>query len=165
MSLHLADSFKSVYLPSMGTDRGQGNNLQVISDAVYNTAPSLRQAGMEFAVWVFKHGASEQLEKAAPDILQGLWAQLEAGSIAFCILLGLYRVWLRNIIAPIYICMCYLQTCTLIGGPCFRLILLGSFPLVQEYKFAHLDKTQENAVALQREEKFALQRQVVGMQA
>ena len=36
---------------------------------------------MEFAVWVFKHGASEQLEKAAPDILQGLWSQLEAGTL------------------------------------------------------------------------------------
>lgn len=86
MSLHLADSFQSVYLPSMGTDRGHGTYLQVISDAVYNTAPSLRQAGMEFAVWVFKHGASEQLERAAPDILQGLWAQLEAGMLAKLIL-------------------------------------------------------------------------------
>ena len=36
---------------------------------------------MEFAVWVFKHGASEQLEKAAPDILQGLWTQLEGGTV------------------------------------------------------------------------------------
>lgn len=63
--------------------------LQVISDAVYSTVPSLRQAGMEFTVWVFKHGASEQLEKAAPEVLEGLWAQLESGGcpdLATCLL-------------------------------------------------------------------------------
>lgn len=53
--------------------------VQVVSDAVYSRVPSLRQAGMEFTVWVFKHGAAEQLEKAAPDILRALWAQLEDG--------------------------------------------------------------------------------------
>ena len=61
--------------------------LQVISKAVYESSPSLRQAGMEFAVWTFKHGASDQLEKAAPDVLKGLLAQLEDGkaSAGYCV--------------------------------------------------------------------------------
>lgn len=57
--------------------------LQVISKAVYASSPSLRQAGMEFAVWTFKHGASDQLEKAAPEVLKGLLAQLENGQLLY----------------------------------------------------------------------------------
>lgn len=39
----------------------------------------LKQAGMEFAVWVFKHAATEQLRDAAPVILQRLLHLLDDG--------------------------------------------------------------------------------------
>ena len=39
----------------------------------------LKQAGMEFAVWVFKHASAGQLQAAAPKILQALLALLDDG--------------------------------------------------------------------------------------
>ncbi|PSC71704.1 proteasome-associated ECM29-like protein [Micractinium conductrix] len=45
-----------------------------------STTPRLRQGGMEFAVWVFKHAAPEQLAPAAPSILDSLLTLLDDAS-------------------------------------------------------------------------------------
>lgn len=44
-----------------------------------DTTVKLKQAGMEFAVWVFKHAATEQLTDAAPGILKRLVDLLDDG--------------------------------------------------------------------------------------
>ena len=56
--------------------------LQAIYECLYGrgTTGRLKQAGMEFAVWTFKHGASSQLEEAGPGILQALLSLLEDGA-------------------------------------------------------------------------------------
>ncbi len=43
------------------------------------TTPRLRQAGMEFAVWVFKHAEPSQLAPAAATILDGCLSLLDDG--------------------------------------------------------------------------------------
>lgn len=55
--------------------------LQVIFACVYggDTTLRLKQAGMEFAVWVFKQAADAQLAPMAPVVLQGLLRLLDAG--------------------------------------------------------------------------------------
>jgi hypothetical protein len=57
--------------------------MQAIYECLYGggTTGRLKQAGMEFAVWLFKHGASSQLEEAGPRILQALLALLEDGNL------------------------------------------------------------------------------------
>ena len=69
--------------------------LQAIYEYLYGrgTTGRLKQAGMEFAVWTFKHGASSQLEEAGPGILQALLSLLEDGapcipSLGFMLQLG-----------------------------------------------------------------------------
>ena len=58
--------------------------LQVIFACVYgvDTTLRLKQAGMEFAVWVFKQAADAQLAPMAPVVLQGLLRLLDAGAQA-----------------------------------------------------------------------------------
>lgn len=53
--------------------------LKVVFDSVYGegTTMRLKQAGMEFAVWVFKHATEEQLKPMAPVILAGLLKSLQ----------------------------------------------------------------------------------------
>lgn len=48
--------------------------MQVVFACVYGEGTTLRlkQYGMEFAVWVFKHAADDQLLPSAPTILKGL---------------------------------------------------------------------------------------------
>lgn len=48
---------------------------------MYGVATTLRlkQAGMEFAVWVFKHASDAQLAPMAPAVLQGLLRLLDSG--------------------------------------------------------------------------------------
>jgi Proteasome stabiliser len=55
---------------------------QVIFACVYgaDTTLRLKQAGMEYAVWVFKHAADAQLAPMAPVVLQGLLRLLDAGA-------------------------------------------------------------------------------------
>lgn len=43
------------------------------------TTLRLKQAGMEFAVWVFRHASDAQLAPMAPAILQGLLRLLDSG--------------------------------------------------------------------------------------
>ncbi len=54
---------------------------QVIFACVYGVDTSLRlkQAGMEFAVWVFRNAAREQLAPAAAIVLRGLLQLLDDG--------------------------------------------------------------------------------------
>jgi Proteasome stabiliser len=56
--------------------------LQVIFACVYggDTTLRLKQAGMEFAVWVFRQAADAQLAPMAPVVLQGLLRLLDAGA-------------------------------------------------------------------------------------
>ena len=55
--------------------------MQAIFSCVYGegTTVRLKQAGMEFAVWVFKHASDEQLLPAAPKILDALLSLLDEG--------------------------------------------------------------------------------------
>jgi hypothetical protein len=54
--------------------------LQTVTVCLYGqTTPRLRQAGMEFAVWMFKHAAAEQLSPAAASILEGCLQLLDEG--------------------------------------------------------------------------------------
>ncbi len=48
--------------------------LQTVCECVYGEQSSmrLRQAGMEYAVWVFKHARTQQLASMGPVILQAL---------------------------------------------------------------------------------------------
>ena len=57
---------------------------QTVTVCLYgqSTTPRLRQAGMEFAVWVFKHAAPAQLAPAAPSILDGCLQLLDDGGLA-----------------------------------------------------------------------------------
>jgi Proteasome stabiliser len=52
-----------------------------------DTTLRLKQAGMEFAVWVFKQAADAQLAPMAPVVLQGLLRLLDAGAQAFHLIL------------------------------------------------------------------------------
>jgi hypothetical protein len=55
--------------------------LQAIFACVFEARSTLRlkHAGMEFAVWVFKHSAQKPLERAAKPALQGLLMLLDNG--------------------------------------------------------------------------------------
>ena len=56
--------------------------LQAIFACVFEARSTLRlkHAGMEFAVWTFKHAAEEPLERAAKPALQGLLMLLDNGA-------------------------------------------------------------------------------------
>lgn len=56
--------------------------LQVILSCVYGptTTARLKQQGMEFAVWVFKHADDAQLQPHSGTILQKLLQLLNQGS-------------------------------------------------------------------------------------
>ena len=62
--------------------------LQAIFASVYGLGSSmrLRQQGMEFAVWVFKHASDAQLKPRAGDLLAGLMRLLDTGKVLelFC---------------------------------------------------------------------------------
>ena len=75
--------------------------LQAIYECLYGrgTTGRLKQAGMEFAVWTFKHGASSQLEEAGPGILQALLALLEDGA-ALCPLIPAAALGSRFLPSP-----------------------------------------------------------------
>ena len=56
---------------------------QVILSCVYGTATTarLKQQGMEFAVWVFKHADDAQLQPHSNVILQNLLRLLNEGEL------------------------------------------------------------------------------------
>ncbi|GAX79566.1 hypothetical protein CEUSTIGMA_g7007.t1 [Chlamydomonas eustigma] len=58
--------------------------VQTISECVYGTSTSnrLKQQGMEFAVWVFRHAADHQLKAMGPSMLQGLLNSLEGDDLS-----------------------------------------------------------------------------------
>ena len=45
------------------------------------TTLRLKQAGMEFAVWVFKHAEAAQIQAVAPAVLRGLLHLLDDGAL------------------------------------------------------------------------------------
>jgi len=47
-----------------------------------HTTMRLKQLGMEFAVWMFKHASQEQLKPMAPDVLEGLLSLLDEGVLS-----------------------------------------------------------------------------------
>lgn len=53
--------------------------LHCIFDCIYGNEsyPRLKQAGMEFSVWVFKHAVNEQIKHMAPIILSGILKLLD----------------------------------------------------------------------------------------
>lgn len=57
--------------------------LQVIQECIYGPGAStrLRQQGMEFTVWTFKHASEEHLEPMAAPTLQALLGLLDAGDL------------------------------------------------------------------------------------
>ncbi len=56
--------------------------VQTVFACVYDpTAQRLRQPGMEFAVWIFKHAEAAPLQAAAPPLLRGLLHLLDDGAI------------------------------------------------------------------------------------
>lgn len=61
--------------------------LQVILSCVYGPTATarLKQQGMEFAVWVFKHADDSQLQPHSRTILQKLLQLLNEGSACPCI--------------------------------------------------------------------------------
>ena len=60
--------------------------LQVILSCVYGTTTTVRlkQQGMEFAVWVFKHADDAQLQPHSNVILQKLLQLLNEGTSQSC---------------------------------------------------------------------------------
>eukprot|EP00899_Mesostigma_viride_P010697 jgi/Mesvir1/19629/Mv09917-RA.4 len=57
------------------------STLHPIFDCIYgaNTTPRLKQMGMEFAVWTFKHARDDQLQLLAPIVLDGMIKLLKSG--------------------------------------------------------------------------------------
>ncbi len=58
------------------------DNLRAVFACVYGGGTTLRlkQAGMELAVWVFKHADARPLAAAAPAVLRGLLDMLDDGA-------------------------------------------------------------------------------------
>jgi proteasome component ECM29 len=56
--------------------------LQCIFGCIYGngTTSRLKQLGMEFTVWVFKHAANDQLKLIGPVILSGILRSLDGSS-------------------------------------------------------------------------------------
>ena len=64
---------------------------QTVTVCLYGqqTTPRLRQGGMEFAVWLFKHAEPSQLAPAAAHILEGTLNLLDDGAPAAVLLAAL----------------------------------------------------------------------------
>ena len=62
--------------------------MQVIRECIYGHGSSvrLRQQGMEFTVWTFKHASDEHLQPMAQPTLQALLQLLDAGALQIAVL-------------------------------------------------------------------------------
>ncbi|EFN52702.1 hypothetical protein CHLNCDRAFT_138705 [Chlorella variabilis] len=72
----------SIFCKSVAAASCFPHSLTTVTVCLYGrqTTPRLRQLGMEFAVWVFKHAAPQQLAPAAASILDSLLQLLDDGS-------------------------------------------------------------------------------------
>jgi proteasome component ECM29 len=90
--------------------------LQAIFACVFEARSTLRlkHAGMEFAVWTFKHAAQEPLDRAAKPALQGLLMLLDNGAgfplpyLLICQHAGVPCISQTSVCC---ICLCYQQHC------------------------------------------------------
>ncbi|CAM6029521.1 unnamed protein product [Sphagnum balticum] len=73
----------AVFLHSVAAANAFPSTLQCVFDCIYGagTTVRLKQAGMEFAVWIFKHASDEQLKPMAPIILASLIKLLDGSDI------------------------------------------------------------------------------------
>jgi len=69
----------SLFTRSLAAANAFPRSVQVIFACVYGKQKTLRlqQAGMEFAVWTFKHASPERLAPVAPSVLAGLLTLLD----------------------------------------------------------------------------------------
>lgn len=74
---------------------------QTVTVCLYSsqTTPRLRQAGMEFAVWVFKHSAPAQLAPAAASILDGCLQLLDDREHAWDVVV----VWVGGVVVLVVV--------------------------------------------------------------
>ncbi|XP_047327429.1 proteasome adapter and scaffold protein ECM29 isoform X3 [Impatiens glandulifera] len=72
----------SVFCRSITAANSFPSTLQCIFGCIYGngTTMRLKQLGMEFTVWVFKHASTDQLKVMGPIILNGIWKSLEGNS-------------------------------------------------------------------------------------
>ncbi|WOK96791.1 hypothetical protein Cni_G05498 [Canna indica] len=73
----------SVFCRSITAANSFPSTLQCIFGCIYGsgTTSRLKQLGMEFTVWVFKHAAADQLKLMGPVILSGILRSLDAPNI------------------------------------------------------------------------------------
>lgn len=71
---NLKAKLMSVFTRSIVAANAFPSTLQCVFDCIYGagTTMKLKHAGMEFAVWIFKHASDEQLKPMAQIILNGL---------------------------------------------------------------------------------------------
>ncbi|KAL6641935.1 hypothetical protein ACP70R_020116 [Stipagrostis hirtigluma subsp. patula] len=74
----------SVFCRSVAAANAFPYTLQCIFGCIYGsgTTSRLKQLGMEFTVWVFKHAATDQLKLIGPVILSGILRSLDGSSSA-----------------------------------------------------------------------------------
>ncbi|KAJ1274098.1 hypothetical protein BS78_05G036600 [Paspalum vaginatum] len=72
----------SVFCRSIAAANAFPNTLQCIFGCIYGTGTTsrLKQLGMEFTVWVFKHAVTDQLKLIGPVILSGILRSLDGSS-------------------------------------------------------------------------------------
>ncbi|CAK9863286.1 unnamed protein product, partial [Sphagnum jensenii] len=73
----------AIFLHSVAAANAFPSTLQCVFDCIYGTGTTVRlkQAGMEFAVWIFKHASDEQLKPMAPIILASLIKLLDGSDV------------------------------------------------------------------------------------
>jgi proteasome component ECM29 len=73
----------AIFLHSVAAANAFPSTLQCVFDCIYGagTTVRLKQAGMEFAVWIFKHASDEQLKPMAPIILASLIKLLDGSDV------------------------------------------------------------------------------------
>ncbi|CAD6258403.1 unnamed protein product [Miscanthus lutarioriparius] len=74
----------SVFCRSVAAANAFPHTLQCIFSCIYGsgTTSRLKQLGMEFTVWVFKHAVTDQLKLIGPVILSGILRSLDGSSTA-----------------------------------------------------------------------------------
>ncbi|XP_021317325.1 proteasome-associated protein ECM29 homolog isoform X3 [Sorghum bicolor] len=74
----------SVFCRSVAAANAFPHTLQCIFGCIYGsgTTSRLKQLGMEFTVWVFKHAVADQLKLIGPVILSGILRSLDGSSTA-----------------------------------------------------------------------------------
>ncbi|XP_066339222.1 uncharacterized protein [Miscanthus floridulus] len=74
----------SVFCRSVAAANAFPHTLQCIFGCIYGsgTTSRLKQLGMEFTVWVFKHAVTDQLKLIGPVILSGILRSLDGSSTA-----------------------------------------------------------------------------------